>query len=432
MTLNWTPEGLFNIISGSILLILSLKVYTSPKTRKIASIKYLATAFLFGSAYNFFLFSAILFLSELFTILYSLMSIGIVLFIVVAINYIVKDRLYSTNLIIIIIISTLLVYSMFQQPVVSIVLIDGFYTTIALGVFAFFSELLIVIGMLITFYWGLKTFLYSPPFIKKEARIFFLGITIMSIISFFIYFLYFFFSIFLILYSVIFSLGALIFMIAIIREPKLLYILPFEVNRILVKDREGFPLFDHDWSESNISDNIFSGFVNAVQIMSEEVINKGGILDIILSDGILILRESEFITVGLVASKPSKLLRESLINFSDEFQMKFMKLLKTNCREIDKYDDAYELIEKYFSNFPSKLVSGKDHPLFLTMKRKKLTPELENKMREIFDNEQEFEHMKEEIKKFPESAAWHFLKFYQENRDAISNTDGKSLEDKNS
>jgi len=431
MSLNWTPEVLVNIISSLILLILSLKVYTSPKTRKIVPIKYLAIALLFSSAYYFFIFIAILFLSELFTILYSLMLIGMFLFLVVAINYIMKDRLYSTNLIIIIIISTLLVYSMFQQPVVSIVLINGFYTPIALGVFSFFSELLTSIGLLIAFYWGLKTFLYSPPFIKKEARIFFLGTIIMSIITLFTYFLYFFFPIFLILYSVVFSLGALIFMTAIIKEPKLLYILPFEINRILVKDREGFPLFDHDWSDSNISDTIFSGFINAVQIMSEEVIHKGGILDITLSDGILVLRESEFITVGLIASKPSKLLRKSLINFSDEFQIKFLKLLKTNCKEIEKYD-AYELLEKYFSNFPSKLVSGKDTPLFLSMKHKKLTPEIENKMREVFTNEQEYEKMKEEIKKFPESAIWHFLQFYKDNRDAISNTDEKSLEDKNS
>lgn len=432
MTLNWTPEGIANIISGLILLILALKVYTSPKTRKIVSIKYLATSFLFASAYNLFIFLSILFLSELITIIYSLMIIGMALSFIIAINYVMKDRLYSTNLILIIIISTLLIYSMFQQPNVSIVIVDGFYTPITLGFFSFFSELLIAITILYAFYWGLKTFIYSPPFIKKEAGIFFLGTITVSIISYCTYLLYFFFPIFLILYSVVFSLGELILMTAIIREPKLLYILPFEINRILVKDREGFPLFDHDWSESNISDNIFSGFINAVQIMSEEVINKGGILDIILSDGILILRESEFITVGLIASKPSKLLRESLTDFSDEFQTKFLKLLSSNCREMDKYDDAYLLLDKYFSNFPSKLISGKDDPLFLTMKHKKLSPELDNKMRAIFPNEQEYEKMKEEIKNFPETAIWHFLEFYKENRDAISNTDEKSLEDKNS
>ena len=99
---------------------------------------------------------------------------------------------------------------------------------------------------------------------------------------------------------------------------------------------------------------------------------------------------------------------------------------------MDKYDDAYLLLDKFFSSFPSKLVSDKDNPLYLTMKYKKLTPELENKMRAIFTNEQEYEEMKKEILKYPESAAWHFLKFYEENRDRIPYEGDKILEDNNS
>ena len=427
MALNWTPEGISVILAGSILLILAIIVLKSPKTKKIRSVKYLAISILFGSAFFFSVFFSILILSEVITIFYNLLYIGAALFFIMGINYIMKDRIYSTSLLIVITLSALIVFLAFQNPVVNIVVVSGFYTTEATGYFFFFSELLAAFTLLNMFYWGIKTYLYCPPFIKREATIFFLGTTLMSIITLFVYYLYFFFPIFLIIYPLVTSLGISTFMNAIIIEPKLLYILPFEINRILVKDREGFPLFDHDWSESTISDNIFSGFINAVQIMSEEVINKGGILDIILSDGILILRESEFITVGLIASKPSKLLRESLIHFSDEFESNFMRLLKSKCREMDKYDDAYLLLDKFFSNFPSKLVSDKDKPLYLTMKYKGLTPELENKMKEIFANEQEYEEMKKEILTYPEAAAWHFLKFYEENRDKIPYKDDKIL-----
>ena len=427
MALNWTPEGISVILAGSILLILAIIVLKSPKTKKIRSVKYLAISILFGSTFFFSIFFSILILSEVITIFYNLLYIGAALFFIMGINYIMKDRIYSTSLLIVITLSALIVFLAFQNPVVNIVVVSGFYTTEATGYFFFFSELLAAFTLLNMFYWGIKTYLYCPPFIKREATIFFLGTTLMSIITLFVYYLYFFFPIFLIIYPLVTSLGISTFMIAIIIEPKLLYILPFEINRILVKDREGFPLFDHDWSESTISDNIFSGFINAVQIMSEEVINKGGILDIILSDGILILRESEFITVGLIASKPSKLLRKSLIHFSDEFESNFMRLLKSKCREMDKYDDAYLLLDKFFSNFPSKLVSDKDIPLYLTMKYKGLTPELENKMKEIFANEQEYEEMKKEILTYPEAAVWHFLKFYEENRDKIPYKDDKIL-----
>ena len=35
--------------------------------------------------------------------------------------------------------------------------------------------------------------------------------------------------------------------------------LPFSLHRIIVKDKDGDPLFDHDWSETNISEKIFTG-----------------------------------------------------------------------------------------------------------------------------------------------------------------------------
>ena len=407
----WSPEGIVNIISGSFLFVLVIILQISPRTKKILSVKYLALSFLFASVFSFLISFSILFLSKFITIVYNLMLIGVALFFVIGLNYIMKDRIFSTNLLIVLILSALFVYTAFQSPVVKVITVDGYYSTILVGYFSLFSDLLSALILLNAFYWGLKTLLYCPPIIKTKAKIFFIGTTIMSIATLLSYLLNYFFPIFLIIYPIVFSLGISIFTLTIIFEPKLLYILPFELNRILVKDREGFPLFDHDWSESNISDNIFSGFINAVQIMSKEVIDKGGILDIILSDGILILRESEFISVGLVASKPSKLLRKSLINFSDEFETKFMKLLNTKCREINKYDEAYLLLDKYFSNFPSKLVSSKDSPLYLT---------------------NEYEEMKKEFLKYPESMIGDFLKFYEENKDKIPYKDDKILENKNS
>ena len=158
----------------------------------------------------------------------------------------------------------------------------------------------------------------------------------------------------------------LFFIVSILREPKLLYILPFSISRILVKDKEGYPLFDHDWAESDIGEIMFTGFINAVQVMSKEVMNIGGLVDIDLEKGILILRDSESITVGLVASKSSKLLRETLINFTADFEQKFERELKKSIRDMTVYEPAYLLIDKYFSNFPFKIIpSKKTSPQFI-------------------------------------------------------------------
>ena len=141
-------------------------------------------------------------------------------------------------------------------------------------------------------------------------------------------------------------IAVIMFRFSILREPKLLYILPFTIYRILVKDKEGYPLFDHDWAESNINEILFTGFINSVQIMSEEVMKVGGLLDINLKEGILILDELNYITVGVVASKSSGLLKDSLIDFSREFENKFQRELKKSIRNKETYSSAYELIEK--------------------------------------------------------------------------------------
>ena len=90
--------------------------------------------------------------------------------------------------------------------------------------------------------------------------------------------------------------------------------------------------------------------------MSEDVINRGGLLDIHLEDGILIVKESKLITVGLVSSKSSKLLKDSVIKFTTDFENKFERKLKKSVKDMSQYIGAFELIEKYFSNFPYKIL----------------------------------------------------------------------------
>jgi hypothetical protein len=97
---------------------------------------------------------------------------------------------------------------------------------------------------------------------------------------------------------------------------------------------------------------MFTGFINAIQLMSKEVMNIGGLVDINLERGILILQDSELITVGLIASKSSKLLRDTLVNFSDDFEQQFERQLKQKISDRSQYDPAYLLIDKY--TFTSK------------------------------------------------------------------------------
>ena len=61
----------------------------------------------------------------------------------------------------------------------------------------------------------------------------------------------------------------------IMKNVKILYVLPYIVYRIAVRDNKGNLLYDHDWTEIDIPETVFSGFLNAIEIMSEEVMHVG-------------------------------------------------------------------------------------------------------------------------------------------------------------
>lgn len=176
-------------------------------------------------------------------------------------------------------------------------------------------------------------------------------------------------------------------------------------------------MFDHDWSESSINKNVFTGFVNAVQLMSEEVMQIGGLLDINLQEGILIVNNSKTITVGLVSSKSSKLLRDCVRNFTRDFEERFEYLLKTSCKDMKKYEPAYLLIDRYFSNFPYRIIPNKHHPLLISTKDSKIPLQIDDKYYEIFKDDEVIEKIKAELIRFPISSHDDFLELYEELKD---------------
>ncbi|MFX0000617.1 MAG: hypothetical protein ACFE9Q_03495 [Candidatus Hodarchaeota archaeon] len=98
-----------------------------------------------------------------------------------------------------------------------------------------------------------------------------------------------------------------------------------------------------------------------------------------------------------------------------------------------QYEEAFELIEKYFSNFPYKTIKNKKQPLLLTGKYLKLPLEIENKLRSIFKEEEEFEAVKAELMKSPISFIPNFVKLYNDLKDEmekISREDMKAFDDK--
>ncbi len=419
MVLNWTPEIIVDFITAIILLTTSLLTYFEPKTKKLKAIFLIRLAIFFMAVFYFLDGLGILFLSLIISRISTFFLVAVVIFLLMGINYITRESINSIYLVLLSCIGTLTIYLAFQPGLMQIETQFGYLKVSWIGVLALIDSVLSIFTVVFLMSWGIRTWLNTPLLIKQDAMLFLLGFIIVGPIyaSFYV------FSILGIIYvafaDILFSIGVLIFNIAIIKEPKLLYIFPFTVHRIAVKDRNGHPLFDHDWSESFVDENIFTGFLNAVQLMSEEVMDIGGILDINLEQGILILKESERITVGLVTTKSSRLLRDSVVNFTTDFEEKFDRELKSSIGDMSSYDSAYELIEKHFSNFPQKIIKSKKQPLLLAGKYAKIPLELENKLRKIFPDEEEYETIKTELIKSPLSFSSEFSTLYEELKDEI-------------
>ena len=426
MTLNLTPEVIVDFIVAISGFVLTITTYIKPKTKKITSLNYIRLSIFSFSIFIFIDGLSILYVSKLLGIITGFILIPFTLSLVIGVTYIIKESFYSPGFVIVIGLSVLLIYLGFQPNAIDIQIQGGYIRLPWTGLFGHIGMILSAVGGGYIFYWGIKTLKNAPFLIKKEAYLFFLGIFVATVVSMVFYILYLIHPFCIIISNFALLIGLIIITLSVMIEPKLLYVLPFTVYRIVVKDREGYPLFDHDWSKSEISENIFTGFINAIQLMSEEIMNIGGLLDIQLKDGILILHESENITVGLITSKSSKLLRYSVTNFTRDFENKFEKFLKEGNRDMSKYESADELIDKYFSNFPSRIIFHKRKPLLLTERLLKLPLTLDTDLKTIFKDEKEFDFVKSEIYRTPESTAAGFISLYKELKEELDDIENES------
>lgn len=212
------------------------------------------------------------------------------------------------------------------------------------------------------------------------------------------------------------------------KDVKILYVLPYIVYRISVRDNKGNPLYDHDWTEMNITETVFSGFLNAIEIMSEEVMHVGGILDINLNEGILIVTRSKYITVGLLVSKTSKLLRDCVNNFTYDFEDRFERLLKKSSINMQDYKPAYEFIIKYFSIIPYQNIKNKNQLLTLSYKYHELPEHIENNFKKIFVKKEEYESVLNELIKTPCSNPSEFFDLYDDLKDELMELEMKESE----
>jgi len=411
---------LASLISMTVIfLIITIAVQVSKVTKRFPLLFYLRLTSWFLVLYYVTNIISIIFINGPFSRIHIMLVFPITFFFILFFNNMLKESYYTFGFIVSCCLGFLLVFLGTQPNAIKLVIEMGYEKYVPDGLFNITFITLYSTFLTFLFFWGIKTWLSSPFYYKKKALLCFTGILIYvgSSIFHLLYSINPFFNIFLYLLNLI---GILIIIIVIIKEIKILYVLPYIVYRIAVRDNKGNPLYDHDWTEMNITETVFTGFLNAIEIMSKEVMHVGGILDINLNEGILIVNKSEYITVGLLASKASKLLRDCVNNFANDFENKFKRLLEKSCIDMNEYKSAYEFINKYFSIIPYQNIKNKNQLMTLSYKYHELPKQIENNFKNIFENEDEYENVLNELIKTPCSNPSEFFDFYDEFKNEIN------------
>ncbi|HME53401.1 MAG TPA: hypothetical protein VKM55_14350 [Candidatus Lokiarchaeia archaeon] len=148
------------------------------------------------------------------------------------------------------------------------------------------------------------------------------------------------------------ALGVLIIAYVFHKSPGLMHVLPFKTILLSVIDTNaGLAIFSHEWPSKNkiIGEDMFSGMIQGISLVVQEMVGRGTVREMVLDDGVFIFYRNiqHSLAFVLVASKSSKILRDSLQHFGDQFIADYAQYFG-NLNEVSQFVGAADLVKKYF------------------------------------------------------------------------------------
>lgn len=223
---------------------------------------------------------------------------------------------------------------------------------------------IIWLGYYVFFYlsWSYQTFKKAPPVLKRLVSYLLFGSVLFSVGMTALYALGTFYRLSNPLGFLTHSIGALITILVLLKEPSIIYILPFKAYRLTVfETREGVTLIKHDWAElRSIDENVFSMLIQATRSVLNEIINKGEVRKIDLDKAVLMVQHDVKypIVSVLVTSKSCKSLQYGLKAFHEQFISNYVSNL-ANLKDPTQFKGAEVLIEKIFDFIPEHVKKSK-------------------------------------------------------------------------
>ncbi|MHA1385360.1 MAG: hypothetical protein ACTSR3_16530 [Candidatus Helarchaeota archaeon] len=345
-----------NLISlGPVFIAFIITIYDFLKFR-YRNVLIMMLAWGFALNFDIFLILSILFLSKgyFFISIYSVIPIGFL--VILFFDSITRRSVDPIKIMIMTAVAVLTILtSLDPSSVILITHKTGGLSLVFTGNFAIAVGLYFALLGIFWVYLMLKIYLKAPTDLRFYSGINLIGATLVGIIAPSLA-LSGVTTIFPGITLLVFSIGALFCAIAFLKEPRLSYILPFQVYDLLVIETEGgVPIFTYKFREiidDKMDSMLFSGMMHALNKFTEGSMQKK-IREIHLDEAILIMnRSSELpLVCVLIASRSSQLLRDALSSFANKFYKNYSSLISKKVKH-EIFEDASKLVEEFFPFIP--------------------------------------------------------------------------------
>jgi hypothetical protein len=266
-----------------------------------------------------------------------------------------KERVNPVKITVLFVIESILLFVTFLLPENDNFEVIAGYGVHNKGVLRIIQVVFLLYFTVQYFLWSLQTWRKSPSEYKRTAMWVLVGTIVYSIVALIFYAVGGFIKLFNSIAFLSNGVGVLITIIVVLKEPKVIYILPFTAYRILVIDTHGgTALFRYDWADiGKVEENIFSALLQSVANILDDILKKGEVREIQMDRAILLIQHNKKYPIAsvLVSSKSSKSLRYALRNFNEEFISNFYRD-ENDFFEVSQFESAKSLVGKIFDFVP--------------------------------------------------------------------------------
>lgn len=282
----------------------------------------------------------------------AVFSIPVTYGIMFLVDQISQEKVDPKKVFIVTVPATTLLISSFQEgaviPSTSLLGEQAFRLT---GTFMVAGSVVFLLSGIFWLYYMAKLYLNAPPEVRSVSSLNLVGAIFagpMSTLTFATGFVW----IFPGTDYVMIGVGALLCSYSFWKEPKLGYVLPFNVSRLLVINvKSGVPVFTHTWDREGLSDSLlFSSALHGISAILDESLSQGAVREISFDRGVLAIHAIKDYPAMfvLVTSRTSPALNQVLQLFATRFKEKYPTSVMEAIGPLSTFRGADLLISEAF------------------------------------------------------------------------------------